>query len=88
MPIIQSAKKRVRTNDKRHDQNVQLKEQYRSAIKSFEGQVQQNNLEGAKAALTSAQKQLDKAAQKGAIHKNKAARHKSQLAKQLEQVSA
>lgn len=88
MPIIQSAKKRVRTNDKRHDQNAELKDQMRAAIKNFESKVREDNKDEAKVACTTAYKKLDKAAQKGAIHKNRAARHKSQLTKKLNQLSA
>lgn len=88
MPIIQSAKKRVRTNDKQHDQNVELKREMKTAMKTFESKVRENNEDEAKAAYATASKKLDKAAQKGAIHKNKAARHKSQLAQKLNQISA
>lgn len=88
MPIIQSAKKRVRTNDKRHEQNVALKNQMRVAMKNFDSKVRENNKDEAETACATAYKKLDKAAQKGAIHKNRAARHKSQLAKKLNQLSA
>lgn len=88
MPIIQSAKKRVRTNDKRHNHNVEIKDQMRVAIKNFDSKVREGNKDEAQAACETAYKKLDKAAQKGAIHKNRAARHKSQLAKKLNQLSA
>ncbi|MFZ3196593.1 MAG: 30S ribosomal protein S20, partial [Bacillus mycoides] len=42
-----------------------------------------NDLENAKEAFKTASKKLDKAARKGLIHQNAAARQKSRLAKQV-----
>lgn len=88
MPVIKSAKKRVETNEKRRSHNLTIKSAMRTAVKNFENQVKANNVEDAKKAYTDAAEKLDKAARKGIIHKNKAARHKSQLAKQLNDLSA
>lgn len=74
MPIIKSAKKRVRTANKAAIRNSKTKRSLREALKSF------GRSPSAKSHST-AQSHLDKAAKKGVIHKNKAARLKSQAAK-------
>lgn len=73
MPIIKSAKKRVKVARKAAVRNSKTKRSLRTALKSF----------GKKPAAKShsdAQSQIDKAVKKGIIHKNKAARMKKQLA--------
>lgn len=74
MPIIKSAKKRVRTANKAAIRNSKTKRSLRDALKSF-GKSPSAKTQAA------AQSNLDKAAKKGVIHKNKAARLKSQAAK-------
>lgn len=88
MPNIKSAIKRVKTNEKKRAQNASQKSALRTAIKTFEKFVEQNDVEAAKQALNIANKKLDKAAAKGIIHKNTAARQKSRLAKKLNSISA
>lgn len=79
MPIIKSAKKRVRVASKATARNTKTKRTFRSAIKDFQASL----TSGKDTAKThsKAQSSIDKAAKKGVIHKNKAARKKSQLAK-------
>lgn len=74
MPIIKSAKKRVRTSNKAAVRNSKTKRSLREALKSF------GRSPSAKSHST-AQSHLDKAAKKGVIHKNKASRLKRQAAK-------
>lgn len=50
---------------------------------AVEALVTNNDLENAKEAFKTASKKLDKAARKGLIHQNAAARQKSRLAKQV-----
>ena len=73
MPIIKSAKKRVRVANKAAARNSKVKRSFRSALKAF-----QANISGDSASR--AQSALDQAVKKGVIHKNKAARKKKQLA--------
>ena len=79
MPIIKSAKKRVRTATKAAARNSKTKRGLRSAIKSFQAVV--SGGKDSRKAQSKAQSNIDKAVKKGVIHKNKAARKKSQLAK-------
>ncbi|GAF65981.1 30S ribosomal protein S20 [Alkalihalobacillus trypoxylicola] len=88
MPNIKSAIKRVKTNDKKRAQNIATKSALRSAIKNFEAVVEAGDAENAKTAFVSATKKLDKAADKGLIHKNAASRQKSRLAKKLNGLTA
>jgi small subunit ribosomal protein S20 len=72
MPIIKSAKKRVRVANKAAIRNSKTKRALKAALKLF-GRTSD------KATHSSAQSALDKAVKKGIIHKNKAARVKKQL---------
>lgn len=79
MPIIKSAKKRVKVAAKAAARNRQTKRVLKDAVKSFA-----RALTGGKKvneAHARAQSELDKAAKKGVMHPNKAARKKRQLAK-------
>ena len=80
MPNIKSAIKRVKTNASAQVQNAHAKSTMRTAVKKAET-ASTNNEENAKELLLTAIKQVDKAASKGLIHKNTAARKKSQLMK-------
>ncbi len=73
MPIIKSAKKRVRVASKAATRNSKTKRSLRTAIKSFHASITGKNAD-------KAQSEIDKAVKKGVIHKNKAARKKRQLA--------
>jgi small subunit ribosomal protein S20 len=88
MANIKSAIKRAKQNNKRRVQNASIKSAMRTAIKKFEALVNNNEVEKAKEAFVIATKKIDKAAQKGLIHKNAAARHKSRLAKKLNSLTA
>ena len=65
MPIIKSAKKRVRTAKKATVRNAKTKKGLRGALKAFHGKITGNS-------HSSAQSAIDKAAKKGVISKNKA----------------
>jgi small subunit ribosomal protein S20 len=87
MPNIKSAIKRVKTSEKRRLRNAAQRSNLRNAIKVVEVAAA-NNDTSAKDALLTATKKLDKAASKGLIHKNAAARKKSRLTKKINALSA
>ena len=87
MPNIKSAIKRTRQNEKRRAHNASIKSAMRTAMKSVEKKLQNNDIEGAKEAFSVASKKLDKAAKKNIIHKNAAARQKARLAKKINSAS-
>jgi small subunit ribosomal protein S20 len=74
MPIIKSAKKRVRVAKKAAVRNSKTKRSLRGALKVFTKSPSSKS-------HSSVQSKVDKAAKKGVIHKNKAARLKSRAAK-------
>jgi len=78
MPIIKSAKKRVKVARKATVRNVKTKRSLKSALKSFHSAVTSGK--GVSDSQRKAQSNLDKAVKKGVISKNKAARKKRQLA--------
>lgn len=80
MPNIKSAIKRVKVNAKANAANTQAKSAMRTTVKKAEAAVA-TSAENAQELLKAAYKSLDKAASKGLIHKNAAARKKSRLAK-------
>lgn len=88
MPNIKSAEKRARQSEKRRLRNASQKSALRTAVKTAETATTVNDVEKAKEALLAATKKLDKAATKGLIHKNAAARKKSRLAKKVNALSA
>lgn len=79
MPIIKSAKKRVRVASKAAARNTKTKRSFRSAVKAFQASLVSGK--DVKKAQSKAQSSIDTAVKKGVMHKNKAARKKSQLAK-------
>lgn len=81
MPNIKSAIKRVRTNDSKNVQNSHTKSAMRSSIKKAETALT-NKDDNASDTVKAAIKQVEKAASKGLIHKNTAARKKARLMKQ------
>ena len=81
MPNIKSAKKRVKVNAAKALQNQMVKNAMRTELKKFDAAVAEGDEQTRKAALARATKSVDKAAAKGILHKNTAARTKSRLAK-------
>lgn len=79
MPNIKSAKKRVKVIETKTLRNKAIKSDLKTAIKKANAAVEAN--ENVDVAVVAAIKKVDKACAKGVMHKNKAARKKSQLAK-------
>lgn len=83
MANIKSAKKRVKQTRVRTLRNKIRKTMFRTAIRRFEDALKSNDLDRAETTLRIAYGRLDRAAQKGAIHRNTAARRKSRLTAKL-----
>ena len=79
MPNIKSAKKRLITNEKARVRNKAKMSALRTAEKIFRTTVEAGNTDTAQKELSTAFAKLDRAVKAGIIHKNKAARKKSQL---------
>lgn len=84
MPNIKSAIKRVQISKLQNEKNTAARSALKTAIRRFEEAVA-NNADNAVEALQKASRALDKAAAKGLIHKNKAARKKSRMSKKYAQ---
>ncbi|MDD2392925.1 MAG: 30S ribosomal protein S20 [Eubacteriales bacterium] len=82
MPNIKSAIKRVSVTAKKTEVNKQQKSAVRTDIKKARTAVA-NGAPDAKETVDKAMVRIDKAASKGYMHKNTAARKKSRLAKAL-----
>lgn len=78
MPNIKSAKKRVKVNATKAAANKARKSNLKTVLKKADAAVD-NREEAIRVAI----KRVDQACAKGLMHKNKAARKKSQLAKKL-----
>ncbi|MBQ7989982.1 MAG: 30S ribosomal protein S20 [Oscillospiraceae bacterium] len=76
MANIKSAKKRVEVIKKKTLRNKMIKSNLKTVVKKAEAEPTAEN-------VTFAIKRVDQACAKGIMHKNKAARKKSQLAKKL-----
>ncbi|HHY09436.1 MAG TPA: 30S ribosomal protein S20 [Firmicutes bacterium] len=82
MATSRSAKKRILVNEKKRRANMARKTALKNNVRRFE-QALENDPENAPAYLKKAIRALDKAAARGIIHKNTAARKKSRLSKRL-----
>jgi small subunit ribosomal protein S20 len=81
MPHTHTAKKRLRQNEKRNARNRATKKALKTQIKKFMDTAKSGSAEQLQVELQVVAKKLDKAAAKKVIHRNLAARKKSQLAK-------
>ncbi len=82
------ARKRARQAEKRRSHNASLRSLVRTRIKQVVAAVGTGDAEQAKVAYAAAEPVIDRMADKGIIHKNKAARHKSRLSAQVKALSA
>ena len=80
---IKSAQKRISITAKNTAANRIIKSQLKTAIRRFEEALESENYNEAKTRLRFVEKKLHQAAAKGTIHKAKASRKISRLAKKL-----
>jgi small subunit ribosomal protein S20 len=76
---IKSQKKRILTNAKRASRNKAVKSELRTRVKTAVQLAKTDGAENSDEAVRLAIKKIDKAAAKGIIHPNQAARRKSRL---------
>ena len=82
------ARKRARQAENRRRHNASLRSLVRTMIKKVDAAISAGDAEQAKAAYGEAVPVIDRMANKGIIHKNKAARHKSRLNDQIKGMTA
>lgn len=73
------SKKRARQNEKARKHNASLRSMTRTYLKNVVKAIETGDHEAAKKAYNDAVPVIDRMADKGMMHKNKAARHKSRL---------
>ena len=78
-----SSRKRARQAEVRRQHNASLRSMVRTSIKKVVKAIDAKDVAAAQAAFTAAEPVIDRMADKGIIHKNKAARHKSRLSAQV-----
>jgi len=83
-----SAKKRIRSSAKRRERNRIFRSRARTSVKKARKLIAEGRIEEAKEMMRLAVSALDKAAEKGIIHKNNAARRKSRLMRMLNRAMA
>ena len=88
MANIQSSIKRIRSSRRRAEYNQITRSTARSYVKKARTLIEQGNLDEAALVVNQAISALDKAAQKGVIHVNNAARRKSRLVLALNKARA
>ncbi len=88
MANIISAKKRARQNEVRRQHNASLRSNFRTYIKKVKYALADKNAELAQSAYVEALPVIDSMVNKGIIHRNKAARHKSRLTSQIKALTA
>ena len=86
MPNIKSAKKRVKTDALKKENNKIKISSMRTAVKKVKADIKNENKDTLDAKTNVAIKKIDKAVKAGLIHKNKAARDKSKLMKAVNEV--
>ncbi len=87
MANIKSQIKRNRQNEKRRVRNRVYRGRARTAVAKARTAIETGEPEDARTSVVEAISALDRAAEKGIIHKNNAARRKSRLMKRLAALS-
>ena len=88
MPVTKTARKQMRVNERKRLRNKPILSQCKTYITKAEKLIFSGDLEEAQKAVVTAISSLDKAAEKGVIHPNNAARRKSRLVKKLNEAQS
>ncbi|MEY2915485.1 MAG: hypothetical protein RL530_421 [Actinomycetota bacterium] len=82
MANIKSQIKRISTNLKAAERNKAVRSEVKTAVRAAREAIASGDKAAATAAVSAANRKLDKAVSKGVLHKNNAANRKSAIAKQ------
>jgi small subunit ribosomal protein S20 len=88
LPNIKSAKKRVLITSVKTLQNKMLKTSLKTAIKKYDAALAAGDKTAAAETYKAAVKKIDRAVSRGILHKNNAARKKSQFTTKLNALGA
>lgn len=87
MANTKQAKKRVRQAEKNRRHNASMRSMLRTFIKKVTAAIGTGDEKAALESLQAATPVIDRMVNKGIIHKNKAARHKSRLTAHIKRMS-
>ena len=87
MPIIESAKKRMRQNVRRNTHNRMRRSTLRTSIRRLHEAIDAGDSATVQTQWVETQGLIDRTARLGIIHPNAAARTKSRLARRIQQIS-
>jgi len=79
MAHTRSALKRIRASEHRRRRNLMIRSRVKTLVKKARGHIEAGDLESARMSVGDAISALDKAAERGVLHRNNAARRKSRL---------
>jgi len=88
LPTTKTAEKEMRVAERRQDRNKSVRSQTKTKIVKAEEATSSGNLDAAKDLVKAAISTIDKEADKGKMHRNNTARHKSRLMKKLNKATA
>ena len=88
MPNHKSAEKRMRQNEKRKQINRSNRTRVRTSIRKLRGALESGDAKELQTLLPATVSTIDKAVQKGVLHRNTAARYKSRLTASANQATA
>jgi small subunit ribosomal protein S20 len=88
MPIIKSAKKRMRQNEVRNARNRMRRSTLRTSIRRLHEVIAAGDHDAIQVQWVRTQGLIDRTARLGIIHRNAAARTKSRLARRIQQAAA
>ena len=88
MPNHKSAEKRVRQSERRRVVNRHNRTKLRTSVKNLRSALADNDSKQSATLLPKTVSEIDKAVQKGVLHRNAAARHKSRLTARVNQAAA
>ena len=88
MPNTKSAQKQARVSQRKQLRNKSVRSQSKTLVKKAEGLIFSGQTKEAEDGVKAAVSSLDRAAGKGILHANNAARRKSRLMKKLNQAQA
>ncbi len=83
MANIKSAKKRINVNERKRLENKSRKSEIKTYVKKFQVDLDENNIDEARATLKIIDKKLKQAESKNVFHKNNVAKKVSKLTKKL-----
>ncbi|MDD6691576.1 MAG: 30S ribosomal protein S20 [Lachnospiraceae bacterium] len=87
MANIKSAKKRILTSNKKAEANKAVKTGVKTAVKKVNAAVESGDKAAAQEALKAASSTINRAASKGVLHKNNAARKVSRLSEKVSKLA-